>query len=119
VKHAATALVSVVIALSATSCVSPQTAALLTFPRPQIDGPYSASLTREDMLEIAALPWDRDDMRKPVYKIYMTAPDAADVDSGRAMNSFDKVTGFKVRKKDGRWYIVKGSIYETEVIITS
>jgi len=35
------------------------------------------------------------------------------------MNSFDKVTGFKVRKKDGRWYIVKGSIYETEVIITS
>ena len=71
------------------------------------------------MLEIAALCWGRADMRKPVYDIYMTAPDQADISSGRAMNSFDKVTGFKVHKKDGRWHIVPGSIYETEVIITS
>jgi hypothetical protein len=30
-----------------------------------------------------------------------------------------KMTGFKARKKAGRWQIVPGSIYETEVIITS
>jgi hypothetical protein len=119
VKFTATTLLPIALALTGASCISPQATALLTFPRPHVEGPYASSLTHAETLEIAALCWGRNDMRKPVYDIYLTAPDEGDVSSGRAMNSFDKVTGFKVRKKAGHWYIVPGSIYETEVIITS
>jgi hypothetical protein len=105
--------------LASASCVSPHTAALLTFPRPQVQGPFASTLSAPEILQIAQLPWGRADMRKPVYAIYMTAPDAADVSSGRVVNQGDKVTGFKVRKVRGHWEIVRGSIYETQAFVTS
>jgi hypothetical protein len=38
--------------LAGASCVSPQTAALLTFPRPQVQGPFASTLSAPEMLQI-------------------------------------------------------------------
>src|SRR5947209_3203942 len=100
-------------------CVSPHVAAVLTFPRPNVYGPYAEQLSAEETLQIAELPWGRKDIRKPVRDIYMARPDEANVTSGRATESREKMTAFKVRKANGRWQIVKGSIEEFEALFTS
>jgi hypothetical protein len=86
---------------------------------PQLDGPHEAELTTSDVRQIIELSYSRSDIRQPIYRIYMEAPDQADVSGGRPQNTGDPVTGFKVRKRDGHWTIVPGSVYQTEVIITS
>jgi hypothetical protein len=104
----------ILIALLFTSCVSPRMAAVLTFPRPQVDGPYAGTLTVDEMVEIAALPYGHEDIRKPVYSIYMEHPHQADVTSGRLMDTEDKVTFFKVRKVNGKWIIITSSVHDNK-----
>lgn len=77
------------------------------------------SLTKDDVQQISALARHRPDIRKPIYKIYITSPGKADVTGGKAENTGDLVTPFKVRKDNGRWKIIEGSVYQTEVLITS
>ena len=87
--------------------------------QPQIDGPYATSLSKTDVRQIIELSYTREDIRKPVYRTYATSPNQADIDSGRPKNTGDPVTGFKVRRYKGSWIIIKDSVYQTEVIITS
>jgi hypothetical protein len=110
-------VICVAIALTLTACLSPHNAAM--FVKPHVYGPYSSSLTKEDVRQIIELSYTRQDIRKPVYDIYSDALDHADVGSGPAQNSRDPVTGFKVRKTKSGWIIIRGSVYQTEVFITS
>jgi hypothetical protein len=77
------------------------------------------TVTKDDVEQITALARQRPDIRKPIYEIYVTSPAKADVSGGRAENTGDPVTGFKVRKDNGRWKIIQGSVYQTKVVITS
>jgi|ERR1044071_4257206 hypothetical protein len=77
------------------------------------------TLTKDDVEQITALARQRPDIREPIYEIYVTSLGRADVSGGRAENTGDPVTGFKVRKDNGRWKIIPGSVYQTEVVITS
>jgi hypothetical protein len=101
------------------SCLSPHYRAIALQSYVQVDGPYAASLSKTDVRRIIELSYTRDEIRKPVYRIYAEAADQVDVSAGRPQNTGDIVTGFKVRRKDGNWIIITGSIYDTEVIITS
>ena len=86
---------------------------------PQLNGTDSIPVTKEDVRQMIELSYSRRDIRQPIYRIDMEAPDQADVSGGRPQNSGDPVTGFKVQKRNGRWEIIEGSVYQTEVIITS
>ena len=90
----------------------------LTTPYPK-DDPLLQTLTRDDVEQISELARHRTDIRKPIYEICVTAPSRADVSGGPTENSGDLVTGFKVRKDNGRWKIIDKSVYQTKVYITS
>src|SRR2546428_9635138 len=95
-------------------------AALLTFPRPEVNGAFADYLSWQDMLEIAALPYGHSEIRRPVYGIYMTARDRAEVGSGRRpKNPGDKFTTFWAHRASGHWYIVKGSVSDEEMVIVT
>jgi hypothetical protein len=79
-------------------------------------GAYSQQLTVDDVRQIIALVRDRPDILKPVYSITIERPDQAEVNSG---NLADISTGFDVRKRNGRWFILLGSITKGRVITTS
>ena len=86
-----------------------------TFPGIDVEG----GLTVDDVRQIRELARSRSDIRKPITDIKVTSPGFAEITAGKAEKSFDKVTVFKVRKENGRWKIVPGSVYDTEVVITS
>ena len=96
------------------SCASSQMVTY-TFPGIQVVG----DLTVDDVRQITQLAHSRPDIRKPIYEIYVMGPGRADVSGGKPQNSGDPVTGFKVRKDNGRWKIIQGSVYQTKVVITS
>jgi len=109
-------LLVILLALNGNSCVSPRTAALLTYPRPNIYGPYEASLSHADIIEISSLCFGHPNIRTPVYSIYVRAADAVDVDSGIGIKT---MTRFKACKVNGHWHIVPGSVQDEEAIFTS
>ena len=77
------------------------------------------TLTKDDVEQIRLLARQRADITKPLYEIFVTSPGRADIGAGRAERTGDPVTGFKVRKDNGRWKIIEGSVYQTNVVITS
>jgi len=90
----------------------------LTVPYPK-DEALLNTLTKDDVEQITELARHRTDIRKPLYEICVTAPGRADVGGGTTENTGDPVTGFKVRKDNGRWKIIDGSVYQTKIVITS
>jgi hypothetical protein len=101
-------------ALMLSSCASSQMVSY-TFPGIDVEG----DLTVDDVRQIMTIARTRSDIRTPITDIKVTSPGLVEITAGKAEKSFDKVTVFKVRKENGRWKIVAGSVYDTEVVITS
>jgi hypothetical protein len=80
-----------------------------------VDGASAKHLSRQGMLEIAAIPYHHAGIRRPVFHIMVTDPDRAEVRSGREPKHYgDMFTVFEVRKKAGHWRLVSGSVKDTE-----
>jgi len=94
------------------------TALRFAYPSLYVDGSYAKQLTVDDVRQIVALARSRPDILKPVDHIVVNQLDAAEVDSGSSRTG-RVMTWFKVRKENGRWIIIKGSVETSEVIITS
>ena|SRR5215831_3642283 len=109
-------MLAIILALTASSCVSPRTAALLSYPAPTVSGPYEKSLSREDIIEISSLCYGHPGIRTPTYSIYVRTPDAAEVDSGIGTNT---MTRFKAHKTGGHWHIVPDSVEDGPAMFTS
>jgi hypothetical protein len=96
-------------ALVATSVAGPQ--------RPDVDGACAKYLSRQGILEIAIIPSDHPEIRKPVYHIMVTDRDRAEVYSGRRPRKIgDMFTVFEVRQKGGHWRLVQDSAKDTELV---
>ena len=93
-----------------TSCTS--------FAAPDVSGPYAARLTREDIQQIAALPFAGSGIHRGVHSIYAKKPDEVGVQSGQPQWPKDTIVSFTARKKDGRWIIVPDSIETIRLIPT-
>ena len=87
-------------------------------PWPRRTGALAGQLPNSEVIQIRALVRARRDIKKPITKIEMVAPDQAKAEAGVANNTGDIVTLFTMHKKNGRWIIDESSIYESEVIIT-
>jgi hypothetical protein len=94
------------------------TAIRFAYPSLYLDGTYAKQLTVDDVRQIVALARSRSDILKPVDHIEVKHPDEAEVDGGSSRTGH-LMTRFKVRKGNGRWIIIKGSVQTSEVIITS
>ena len=82
---------------------------------PDVDGACAKYLSRQGILEIAAIPKHHPDIRAPVYHIMVTDPDRAEVRSGREPKHYgDMFTVFEVHKRGAHWRLVAGSVKDTE-----
>src|SRR5437660_7295522 len=79
------------------------------YPSLGVDGAYSRHVTLDDVRQIIALARNRADVLKPVDQIVINRPDEAEVNSGTSRTGH-VTTRFKVRKENGRWMIIKGSV---------
>ena len=86
-------------------------------PAPEVSGPYAASLTREDIRQIAELPYTGS-IRRGVHTIYVNRPNEAGVQSGPPQWPKDTIVSFTARKKARHWTIVPGSISTMQLIPT-
>ena len=83
------------------------------YPSMGFAGSYCKQLTVDDVREIVRLARNRADILKPVDQIVMEKrSDEAEINSGNPGASF------KVRKRNGRWMIIEGSIDTGPGIIT-
>ena len=98
------------------ACVSPDSAT--THLQPPVSGPYAKWISKDDVRQILELSHTRQEIRKPVYAIYATRRDQAEVEGGQLKNSVAPITRFNVRKHNDGWIIIKNSIEQTRVIIT-
>jgi hypothetical protein len=76
-------------------------------------------MTLDDVDQLVQLARARPDILKPLDQIEVQHPDEAFVKSGNPEQTGDQMTTFSARKKDGRWFIVPGSVNTGEAIITS
>ena len=104
--------------VAANSYSDTPTAIRFAYPSIYLDGTYAKQLTVDDVRQIVALARSRSDILKPVDHIVINHPDEAEVDGGSSRTGH-LMTRFKVRKENGRWLIIKGSVETNEVIITS
>ena len=90
------------------------------YPRLDVSGAAASQLTLDDIRELRQLVQARPDILKPLDRIEMQRADEAHITSGS--NTWDdkhpRSTSFIARKKNGRWYIVPGTVDTREVIIT-
>jgi hypothetical protein len=93
-----------------TSCTS--------FAAPKVSGPYAARLTREDIQQIAALPFTGGGIHRAVHSIYANKPDEVGVQSAQPQGPRDTIVSFTARRKDGHWVIVSGSVETMQMIST-
>ena len=106
-------------AVLSVSCSTPQVTPPYAAAPPEVDRRF-ADLSRQDMLEIAALPDGHLEIRKPVFWIHMVDPGWAEVESGpRPKKAGDKFTRFSVHKERGRWVIVKGSVHDDWMVLVT
>jgi hypothetical protein len=110
---------AILAAVLSVSCSTPQVTAPYAAAPPEVDRRF-ADLSRQDMLEIAALPDGHPEIRKPVFWIHMVDPGWAEVESGpRPKKAGDKFTRFSVHKERGRWVIVKGSVHDDWMVLVT
>jgi hypothetical protein len=107
--HVTTLMISVVTVVF-TSCAS--------YAAPEVSGPYGARLTREDIQQIAALPFAGSGINRGVHSIYANKPDEVGVQSAQPQWPRDTIVSFTARKKDHHWVIVPGSIETMQMIPT-
>ena len=92
-------------------------AARAKYPQLEVTGTYADQLAKEEIYRIVAVASQHPEMLKPINKIDMQAPDLAEITGGLAVS--DTQTILKLRKKNGRWSIIKGSFYHPRVVITA
>ena len=110
---------AILAAVLSVSCSTPQVTPPYAAAPPEVDRRF-ADLSRQDMLEIAALPDGHPEIRKPVFWIHMVDPGWAEVESGpRPKKAGDKFTRFSVHKERGRWIIVKGSVHDDWMVLVT
>ena len=83
---------------------------------PEVGGPYGARLTREDIQQIAALPFAGSGINRAVHSIYANKADEVGVQSAQPQWPRDTIVSFTARKKDHHWVIVPGSIETMQMI---
>jgi hypothetical protein len=89
----------------------------MSFPDVQTHNGSHVVLPWSELAEINRLVARRNDIRKPIKRIVMLAPDAAKVHSGLTGKTGDLETEFRIRKKAGKWFIDESSIKEGEVLV--
>jgi hypothetical protein len=108
---------AILAAVLSVSCSTPQVTPPYAAVPPEVDRRF-ADLSRQDMLEIAALPDGHPEIRKPVFSIHMVDSQWAEVESGpRPKKAGDKFTRFSAHKERGHWVIVKGSAHENSIAL--
>src|SRR5205823_1449387 len=65
-----------------------------SFAAPEVSGPYAARLTREDIQEIAALPFTGTGIHRGVHSIYANKPDEVGVQSAQPQWPRDTISFF-------------------------
>jgi hypothetical protein len=95
------------VTVTLTSCAS--------YPSPEVSGPYAARLSREDIQQIAELPYTTG-VHRGVHSIYAKKLNEADVQSGIPKWPNDTIVSFTAHKKSGHWKIVQGSISTMRLI---
>jgi len=112
--------VSVLGTLALVSCASQELQTTFLFPRADVTGKYASQWTIADLREVRDLVRKYPEIRKPLDHVEAYAPDKAHVQSGSPWLDPNRVnTDFEVRKVNGHWVILKGSINTGHVIITS
>ena len=102
------------------SCISTEMKYPFEFPFVYTDGRYAGQWTLDDFRQIRQLIREYPQIRKPLDSVDVFAPDRAHVSSGSPWLDPEQVgTTFDVQKKNGRWFIIKGSINTSHEIITS
>jgi hypothetical protein len=96
-----------------------QTAIRFRYPNIDIYGPYATDWVVADVRQIVELARARADIKKPIDQIEVDRADHANVKSGNPQNQGDPLTRFEVRKHDGHWTIVPGTVSTGPAIITS
>jgi hypothetical protein len=96
-----------------------QTAIRFSYPNIDIFGPFAKDWVVADVREIVALAKARSNIRKPIDQIEVDQRDHANVKSGNPQNQGDPLTTFKVRRQNGHWMIVPGTVSTGPAIITS
>src|SRR5437660_504531 len=89
-----------------------------SFAAPEVSGPYAARLTREDIQQIAALPFTGSGIHRGVHSIYANKPDEVGAQSAQPQWPRDTIVSFTARKKDGHWVIVPSSVETMQLIPT-
>src|SRR5437764_4673012 len=98
-------------AMAFSSCVSPDLQATFLFPRVDVIGPYASQWAIDDLRQVRELVRKYPNIRKPLDRVEAYAPNKAHVYSGSPWLDPNQVgTSFDVRKINGRWMIIKGSI---------
>src|SRR5437879_12096672 len=90
-----------------------------SFAAPDVSGPYAARLTREDIQQIAALPFAGSGIHRGVHSIYAKKPDEVGVQSGQPQWPKDTIVSFTARQKNARWIIVPCYIHNIRRIPVS
>jgi hypothetical protein len=81
-------------------------------------GAFCKQLTVDDVRQIVRLARSRREISEPVQEIVMNRPDEAEVICYEPHGTAELMPEFKVRKKNGRWMIIEGSIQKNRVIMT-
>jgi hypothetical protein len=89
------------------------------FPNIAFHGAYASQLTVDDVGQIVALSRGRADIRPGVDMIEADSPDEATVHSGHPDKTGDLATDFKVRKRNGRWFLLEKTISTGQTVITA
>jgi len=79
-------------------------------------GPYSSGLTKGDVEQIEFLVFQRSDIRKPVFRIWVDRPNSALVQTGRESYLGDIMNEFRVTKQRGRLQITS-KISEARIVV--
>src|SRR6266508_1280223 len=88
-----------------------------SYRTPEVSGPYAASLSREDIQQIAKLPYTGG-IHRGVHTIYVNKPNEAGVQSAQPQWPRDTIVSFTARKTAGQWTIEPGSISTMRLIPT-
>ena len=99
------------------ACLSASDPASLAVRWPQRVG-SAQQLTRDDIWQIIQLARQQPWAKLPVTQLDGYRSDRIRVKSGAPQKSGDVMTEFEVRKQNGRWLIVEGTINTGPAIIT-
>jgi len=78
-----------------------------------------AHLSSDDISQLNQLIAHRPDIRKPLAIVVLDGSNHANCTGGPAYENFAPITGFKVYKKRGKWFLDENSIYQTTARVTS